>query len=229
VTAIIECRGVRFRYSGADEPFELRLDELTIGCGEHTACVGPSGCGKTTLAKLISGIIIPQSGSVRFGDHSWRSLRDDTRRAIRIRHIGMVFQDFALLDHLTALDNILLPYHLSGALRLTAETRDRARTLAESLGIAHTLRRRPHRLSQGERQRVAIARALVTSPDLLVCDEPTGNLDPARAEATVDLLLEQAEANDATLFVVTHNHSVLGRFKRVIDMLEVAGAVGAPS
>jgi len=224
---MIECEDVRFRYAGADEPFELRLDSLSIARGEHSACVGPSGCGKTTLAKLISGIIVAQSGRVRFGDHSWDSMRDDTRRAVRITQIGMVFQDFALLDHLTALDNILLPYHLSGALKLTDIVRDRAQGLADSLGIDHTLTRRPRRLSQGERQRVAIARALVTSPDLLVCDEPTGNLDPARAEATIDLLLEQADTNNATLFVVTHNHSVLGRFKRTIDMLALAQAHAA--
>ena len=214
----VELRGLRFGWPGG---FALAIDELTLARGEHAACVGPSGCGKTTLAHLIVGVFTPDAGEVRLAGEAVSTLGERARRALRIARVGMVFQSFALLDHLSALDNILLPYHLAPTLTLTPEVRGRAHDIADSLGIARLLGRRPRRLSQGERQRVAIGRALVTRPELLVCDEPTGNLDPVRAESVIDLLCAQAEEIDATLLVVTHNHTLLPRFGRVIDMAEV--------
>lgn len=214
----VELSGVRFGWPGG---FSLAIEELVLGRGEHAACVGPSGCGKTTLAHLIVGVLTPDAGEVCLAGEAVSSLGERARRALRIARVGMVFQSFALLDHLSALDNILLPYHLAPTLRLTPEVRGRAHDIAGSLGIGGLLRRRPRRLSQGERQRVAIGRALVTRPELLVCDEPTGNLDPARAESVIDLLCAQGDEIDATLLVVTHNHALLPRFGRVIDMAEV--------
>ena len=224
---MVELRDVRFDYGSSG--FALHVPTLTLSRAEHAAFIGPSGCGKTTLINLIAGILLPHDGEVRVAGEVISSLNDAARRARRIRRIGMVFQELELLEYLTAMENILLAYHVSSAVRLTSEARDRAGALADACGIAHLLSRRPRRLSQGERQRVAICRALVTSPELVMCDEPTGNLDPASTDAAMTLLLEQTELAGATLLVVTHNHALLDRFERVVDMneltrAEVAGA-----
>src|SRR5690606_1065120 len=160
------------------------------------------------------------------------SASESRRRRVRLRTVGMVFQEFELLEYLTGLQNILLPYTLG--LPPDSGERDRAVELARACGIERTLGRRPRRLSQGERQRVAICRALVAEPKLVVADEPTGNLDPRAGAAVLDLLLEQAAARSAAVVMVTHNHTVLDRFGRVIDMeadglvAAGAGAAGAP-
>lgn len=213
---IVRLRDVHFSYDGS--PFDLSIGDLSIARGERVACVGPSGCGKTTLIGLMTGILVPGRGHVALGDEPLAEQSDAERRAIRIRRVGLVFQEFALLDYLTGLENILLAYHVSPALTLDDAALARARALASALGIEHMLRRRPGRLSQGERQRVAIARSLVTEPELVVCDEPTGNLDPAMTDTTLSLLFEQVTARNATLLVVTHDHALLDRFDRVIDM-----------
>ena len=135
----------------------------------------------------------------------------------------MVFQEFELLEYLSALDNILLPYHVADELQLDADVRGRARELASEMGISDLLARKPKKLSQGERQRVALCRALVTQPKLLICDEPTGNLDPKNAETIVELLLRQAREHAATVFMVTHDHGLLKRFDRVVDVRNLNG------
>ncbi len=222
---IIRIRNLRFAYPGTpDERFELAIDELDIDDAQHTAVIGPSGCGKTTLLHLIAGILVPDAGTVELAGAPVGRLSDERRRALRARSIGMVFQEFELLDYLNALDNILVPLRVARALRVDADARTRARTLAQALGVAHTLRRRPHRLSQGERQRIAICRALIAGPTLIMGDEPTGNLDPASAANALDLLFAQARAHDATLLIVTHNHDILDRFERVVDLPAITRA-----
>jgi len=216
-------RGVVWNYPDAD--FELRVGELAAGRGEAVACIGPSGCGKTTLVNLISGILVPQQGTIELAGEGLTGLNERARRARRIASIGMVFQEFELLEYLNALDNILLPYHVADELALDGTVRERARELAGAMGIGALLERKPRRLSQGERQRVALCRALVTEPELLLCDEPTGNLDPRNADTIVDLLLRQARERDATVFMVTHDHSLLERFDRTVDVRDLGGAV----
>jgi len=201
------------------------VESLSIHGGRHTAIVGPSGCGKTTLLRLIAGILTPRAGTVRLAGEAISGLSDRARRAFRVGSIGMVFQDFALLEYLTALDNILLPYRINPALVLGADARARAQELARQTGIEQTLRRKPRRLSQGERQRVAICRALVTEPRVVLCDEPTGNLDAERSRSTIDLILGEATAAGATAIVVTHDRSLLGAFSNVVD----AGSLGRRS
>jgi putative ABC transport system ATP-binding protein len=193
-----------------------------VAAGERVACIGPSGSGKTTLVHLIAGILAPEAGDVRLAGTLLGELSNAQRRALRITRIGMVFQEFELLDYLSAEENVLLPYHVSPALRLDAGVRERARALAQACGVEHTLARRPNQLSQGERQRVALCRALVTEPRLILCDEPTGNLDPDTAAAVLELVFERAAALDAALLMVTHDHGLLPRFDRVIDVRELA-------
>lgn len=216
-------RGVVWSYPDAD--FELRVGELAASRGEAVACIGPSGCGKTTLVNLISGILDPQEGTIELAGERLTGLSERARRARRIASIGMVFQEFELLEYLNALDNILLPYHVADELVLDDEVRERARELAGTMGIGELLERKPRRLSQGERQRVALCRALVTEPELLLCDEPTGNLDPRNADTIVDLLLRQARERAATVFMVTHDHGLLERFDRTVDVRDLGGVV----
>jgi putative ABC transport system ATP-binding protein len=147
------------------------------------------------------------------------------RREHRLRHIGFVFQEFRLLEYLQVLDSILLPVRLAGA-RVDGPLRKRAHDLAERAGIGGLLNRRPDRLSHGERQRAAICRALVGSPDLVLADEPTGNLDPDTGEAVLDLLFEQVQEAGAALLMVTHQHATLPRFDRVIDIGHENRALG---
>jgi putative ABC transport system ATP-binding protein len=212
---MIRIEGLRFHYGEGD--FQLRIPELTVDSGTTTAFIGPSGSGKTTLLNLIAGIIPPETGHVRTRSVEVSSLSDAERRRFRITSVGLVFQEFELLEYLTVLDNILLPYRIHGALRLDSAVRERARTLAERVGIADKLHRHPRRLSQGERQRVAVCRAVLTDPPLLLTDEPTGNLDPVNREKVLDILFDYVEESGTTLVSVTHDHEILSRFGRVVD------------
>ncbi len=211
----VQLEQVRFRYRGSD--FLLEVRELRVEPGEHLAIIGPSGSGKTTLLHLIAGIRLPDSGRVAVDATEISSSGDGTRRDFRIRNIGLVFQEFELLEYLTVLDNILLPFRLSGALPLSREVRERAASLAAEVGIAHRLKQSAGCLSQGEKQRAAVCRALLTRPRLILGDEPTGNLDPANKGLVLEILLRQAREAGATLLVVTHDHELLPRFDRVID------------
>ena len=222
---IVSLSQVDFTY--APGAFALSIDELEIAAGERVACIGPSGTGKTTLIHLIAGIEVPARGSVMLDGKRVSALSDGDRRALRIDTIGMMFQRFELLEYLGGLDNILLPFRISAHLTLDAEARAYAVELAAAMGIEHCLARRPQRMSQGERQRVALCRALVTRPKLVICDEPTGNLDPDTAALALDLLFEQVRVRGATLLVVTHDHGVLSRFGRIIDMRELGAWTGA--
>lgn len=212
---MIELENVEFAYEGG--PFSLAIERLSIAAAERVAFVGPSGSGKTTLLNLIAGISLPDAGRVSTADVEPRRLSDGARREFRVRNIGLVFQEFELLDYLDILDNILVPYRVSAALKLNREVRERAAALAAELGIGDNLRRRPAELSQGERQRAAVCRALLTEPRLLLADEPTGSLDPSNKARVLDVLLDQATKRGATLVVVTHDHELLDRFDRVID------------
>ena len=212
---MIELAGLDFAYDAGG--FRLAIDELGVTRGESAAVIGPSGCGKTTLLHLVAGIVTPRAGRIVVDSIDLSGLNDAGRRDFRVARIGLVFQEFELLDYLDVLDNILLPYRITSALRLDSEVRARALELAAEVGIGDKLDRPPRRLSQGERQRVAVCRALVARPRLLLADEPTGNLDPGNKERVLDILLEQARRSGATLLTVTHDHSLLGRFDRVID------------
>ena len=223
--ARVDVRELRFAYetSANGDGFSLALDEFHVAAGEHVAVIGPSGCGKTTLLDLIAGLLLPTSGRVAVDDVAWSELSDAERRRRRLRTVGLVFQQFELLAHLTVRENILLPYFLDDTLQLDDDTRSHVIELARATGIERHLDRRPELLSHGERQRVAICRALVTRPSLVLADEPTGNLDPDTTHAVLDLLLAEVERVGATLLMVTHDHGLLPRFGRT---LELQGRVG---
>ncbi len=212
---MIAIENLDFRYGQSD--FRLRVPELVIESSAKVALVGPSGSGKTTLLNLMAGITSPLAGRVVTQEVEVSSLGDGARRDFRIRHIGLVFQEFELLDHLTVLDNILLAYRINAALELNRPVRERAARLAQEVGIGDKLNRYVRRLSQGERQRVAVCRALLPEPPLLLCDEPTGNLDPANKQHVLDILFTYVEKAGATMVAVTHDQEILSRFDSVID------------
>ena len=211
----VELDNLTFRYSGG--PFRLRVPELTIPHGEKTAIIGPSGSGKTTLLHLMAGILEPSSGTITVNGVPLGQRSDAQRRELRISSIGMIFQEFELLEHLTVRENMLLPFFVHGALRLTAEVEGHLERLARRAGLAGLLGRKPRGLSQGERQRVAICRALVTDPAVVLADEPTGNLDPETTEEVLSSMFDEVDEHSATLIMVTHDYSLLNRFQRTID------------
>ncbi|MFK7959642.1 MAG: ATP-binding cassette domain-containing protein [Phycisphaerales bacterium] len=220
---MVRLNDIRFRYPA--ERFELTVDDLAIDEGSATAIIGPSGCGKTTLLRVLCGILRPSQGRVEVLGENVAAMSEAAARAFRIARLGLVFQEFELLDYLDVRDNILLPFHMSSALRLDAGARTLATELAERTGIEHLLDARPRQLSQGERQRVAICRSLVTKPQLVLADEPTGNLDPANQQNVVALLRERVAEAGAGLIMVTHEHELLEHFETVVDLADVrAGA-----
>ena len=223
---MISISDLLFRYPEGE--FELNVPELDVAKGETVAVIGPSGSGKTTLLHLMAGIRLPQEGNVVTDDVEVTGLDDGDRRDFRIRRIGMVFQEFELLEYLTVLDNILLPYRINGSLKLDRTVRERAASIAEQVGIADKLNRLSTRLSHGEKQRVAVCRALIAEPVLLLADEPTGNLDPTNTLKVLDILLDAASATGATLVTVTHDHDLLSSFDRSIDVMELLDITEKP-
>ena len=216
-----------FRYGEGD--FRLDIPELAIESGSTVAFIGPSGCGKTTLLNLMAGIVTPAAGRVWTCGTDLGLLSDAERRAFRVSTIGLVFQEFELLEYLTVLDNVLLSYRIHSALRLDESVRERARGLSERVGIADKLNRYPRKLSHGERQRVAVCRSVLPQPAILLADEPTGNLDPSNKDRVLDILFDFIDEQGTTLIAVTHDHELLPRFGRVIDFRELIGSgpVGA--
>jgi lipoprotein-releasing system ATP-binding protein len=201
------------QFPAPNEPLQvLRGISLRLASGEKLVIVGPSGSGKTTLLNILSTLETPTSGSVRLGNVDPFALNQDQRAQYRSRRIGLVFQDHHLLPQCTALENVLLP-RLALA-NSAASGMERARQLLGQMQLESRLDHFPSELSGGERQRVAIARALMNDPDLLLCDEPTGNLDASSSRVVADLLHAVAAAQSAILIVVTHSLELAGTFGR---------------
>jgi putative ABC transport system ATP-binding protein len=216
---MIKCENLRFTYPA--ESFQLAIDAFSVEKGESVALIGPSGCGKTTLMNLVSGILTPQSGRVTVNGLVVSELTVAARQRFRLGTIGLVPQNFELLDYLTIRENILVPFRVSSQLRLTREIEARCADLAERAGIAAHLDKFPRQLSQGERQRAALCRGLVTSPPLVLADEPTGNLDPENQDKIVSLLLGEAARIGASVLMITHDPLLLPRFGRVVEVMKL--------
>ena len=191
------------------------LEELsfTAAPGETVAILGPSGSGKSTLLNIIGSLDAPTSGTVRLGEVEVTALASEALAQFRARSVGFIFQDHHLLPQLTALENVMLPTLAAGS---TQSAGERAVRLLERMGVAERAKALPARMSGGERQRVAAARALINGAGLLLCDEPTGNLDRDAASNLVGLLLELAEQQDVTVLMVTHNVEQARRLGRCL-------------
>ena len=191
---------------------------LEVSSGEMLAVVGPSGSGKSTLLYLIAALERPDRGTLQFNGRDVFQLSDPEQAEFRNRHVGFVFQFHHLLPELTALENVMLPGLI--ARRMRREILAEATSLLTTMGLAERMEHRPGELSGGEQQRVAIARALVNHPDLVLADEPTGNLDRQSGEAIQELLRSLSQERKQTFIVVTHNEvfaKALDRTVRLID------------
>jgi putative ABC transport system ATP-binding protein len=187
---------------------------FNVAAGEAVAVAGVSGSGKSTLLALLAGLDTPSSGSVHIDGQDLFALDEDGRAALRGLTMGFVFQSFQLLQAMTALENVMVPLELAGI----EGGRDKAARLLQRVGLAERLHHYPKQLSGGEQQRVAIARAFVTSPSILLADEPTGNLDAATGAQVIDLMFELNRERRATLVLVTHDESLSARCGRVIRL-----------
>jgi putative ABC transport system ATP-binding protein len=214
-TPLIETVGLSRRYAVGDVTVQALVDaSLSIDAGELVAVIGPSGSGKSTLMNILGCLDRPTSGTYRLAGREVGTLDGDARAEIRNRRIGFVFQSFNLLARTTALENVELPLYY-GPLPL-AEQHTRARSALGRVGIAHRADHLPSQMSGGEQQRVAIARALVGEPDLLLADEPTGNLDSKTSTEIMTMLRELNRTTGVTMVIVTHDPEVAAVTDRVI-------------
>lgn len=195
----------------------LRGVNMRVDRGEYVAIMGPSGSGKSTLMNLLGCLDTPTEGSYRLAGEEVSRLTDEQTAAIRNRRIGFVFQTFHLLPRYSALDNVGLPLRYGGVPR--DERRRRARIVLERVGLADRVDHRPNQLSGGQRQRVAIARALVNDPDLLLADEPTGNLD-SQVGGEILALFDELHESGRTVVMVTHEPDVAARAGRLIRFVD---------
>tara|TARA_B100001989_G_scaffold187838_1_gene137304 strand:- start:176 stop:865 length:690 start_codon:yes stop_codon:yes gene_type:complete len=223
---ILQIRDLHFQYPASD--FKIEISDIKITQGSKIAISGKSGSGKTTLIHLISGILKPQSGEILFYDKSITDMNDKEIRKHRISNIGFIFQEFELLEYLNVMDNLILPYKINKSLVLDAEIEDKAKEIANRIGIGNKLDQHPKQLSGGERQRLAIARALITSPPLIIADEPTGNLDEKTSNIVMDEITDQVSYTNSTLIMISHNNELISSFDEIIDIQESPNIITQP-
>ena len=194
----------------------LRGLSLSVARGESVGVVGPSGSGKSTLLAVIAGLEQPTSGRVVVAGGELAAMDEDALARFRRDHVGIVFQSFHLLPTMTALENVAVPVEFAGR----ADAFDRAAECLAAVGVGHRGGHYPAQLSGGEQQRVALARAVVAKPDLLLADEPTGNLDGATGRAIIDLMFDARARLGTTLMLVTHDAAVAERCDRIVHLAD---------
>ncbi|QJD70280.1 ABC transporter ATP-binding protein [Marinobacterium sp. LSUCC0821] len=202
---------------GSETVNALKDFTLEIQSGDYLSVMGPSGSGKSTLLNQLGLLDTPNSGSYKINDLETTQLGEAERAQLRNKKIGFVFQAYHLIDRLTALENVELPLTLIGT--DPTERKARAIELLERLGLGRYIHQRPQQLSGGQRQRIAIARAVITHPEILLADEPTGNLDQASGAKVVELL-EQLNGDGITLVIVTHDSELGARARKQVKMVD---------
>lgn len=214
---VLECRNVTRKFSeGAAELEVLTGVDLEVRAGERVAIVGASGSGKTTLLQILGGLDEPTSGEVRVGGQTMVNLGEAERGRLRNKYVGFVYQFHHLLPEFSAEENVAMPLMIRGERRADAVAE--AQKLLGRVGLGERLRHKPGELSGGERQRAAVARALITRPQLVLADEPTGNLDAGNGAQVLSLMLELNQELDTSLVVVTHDSSIAGRMDRIVTL-----------
>jgi putative ABC transport system ATP-binding protein len=229
-SAAVALSQLRFAYRGGQDV--LAIDALTIARGETVFLHGPSGSGKTTLLGLLAGVLQATSGSVRVLGQDFAQMSSGARDAFRARHLGYVFQMFNLIPYLSVEENILLPIRLDAARRArlgNQSLHEAVLGIARELDIARYLTRPIAELSVGQQQRVAAARALIGHPEVVIADEPTSALDTDRRESFLKLLFASCANAGATLIFVSHDHTLMPLFSRIVELAEInrAARVGA--
>ena len=201
---LLHLHNIQKHYLVRNEPLSILKEvNLSLEPSQSMALTGPSGSGKSTLIHLIAGTDLPSHGTLLWKNEDLTQLNDAQRSQWRLRELGLIFQDFRLFPHLTALENIALPLELLG--HTVKEAHTKAHTLLDDVGLATRSTHHPHQLSGGEKQRVALARALIHQPALILADEPTGNLDYQTAQHVLSLLFDLCKHHQTALFLVTHN------------------------
>ncbi len=214
---VLSCAGVSKHFEEAGLRLEvLKGVELRVGRGETLAIIGESGSGKTTLLQILGGLDLPSGGEVRIAGTPLASLSDADRGTLRNRALGFVYQFHHLLPEFSALENVAMPLLVRRT--AVAEAEREARWFLERVGLGARLTHRPAQMSGGERQRAAVARALVTRPQLVLADEPTGNLDGRNARGVLELMLELNRELGTSLVLVTHSHEIAARMQRVLTL-----------
>ena len=204
---MLEARDLHKTYKSGAKPLHvLKGINLSLEWGKTTAIVGPSGAGKSTLMHLLGGLDRPTKGKVFLDGEDLYSLKDSKCAEILNRRIGFVFQFYHLLPEFTVLENVAFPAFIGGVKKSIAIKR--ARSLVNVVGLSNRASHRPGELSGGETQRAAIARALINDPEMILCDEPTGNLDSRTGQAVIDLLLELNKKEKKTIVIVTHEERI---------------------
>lgn len=210
---ILEVQGLSKDYVQGDRRVSvLKGLEMSVIEGESVAIVGPSGSGKSTLLGLLAGLDQPSSGSLKIRNQNLAELTQNDLAIFRSKNIGIVFQQFHLLPHLTALENVMLPLQIHGQKSTDEQT---AIALLKEVGLSHRMDHFPSEMSGGENQRVAIARALVTQPSIVLADEPSGNLDESTSDSVMNLLFELVKQHKSTLLLVTHNLELAKRCNKM--------------
>ena len=212
---VLDCRGVVRRFNeGASTLEVLHGINLTVQPAERVAIIGTSGSGKTTLLQIMGGLDEPDEGHVFVNGEPMHSTDETTKGDLRNRYIGFVYQFHHLLPEFTAEENVAMPLMIRREPRAAAI--DKARELLGRVGLGERLHHKPGELSGGERQRAAVARALITRPQLVLADEPTGNLDSGNGEHVLGLMLELNQELKTSLVIVTHDHSIAARMDRIL-------------
>ncbi len=214
---VVRFTGIGLTYPGPPPVTALRPCDLTIYQGEYVAITGPSGSGKSTFLNIVGLLDRPTEGSYELNGKDTSRLTEAQRTELRARHIGFVFQSFHVLPYRTATENVMMAQLYQGV--AAKKRREAALHALDRVGLAHRLKALPGHMSGGERQRVAIARALAAKPSLLLCDEPTGNLDSATAASVLDLI-DQLHADGITVLIITHDEAVARRAHRVISICD---------
>ncbi|WP_370262345.1 ABC transporter ATP-binding protein [Limnobacter sp.] len=220
---VLQMQGVEFAYPNA--PFGLRIPQFELGPAQGVFVQGESGSGKSTLLNLMAGVLRAQAGCVTLMGHALHDMGERACDAVRVNHVGFVFQQFNLLNYLSVLDNVALPCRFSAIRRQRAladhsSIHAAALALLAELGMKDHVQRPVQQLSVGQQQRVALARALMGRPSLLIADEPTSALDAGHQAKFVDLLLERAQQQGTAVVMVSHNPALAARFERHCNMAD---------
>jgi lipoprotein-releasing system ATP-binding protein len=215
---VLKVENISKEYPAPNGPLSIVSGvSLSLARGDAVSIMGPSGSGKSTLLYIVGALEPPTSGTVTLDGQNPFQLKEKELAAFRNKEIGFIFQDHCLLPQCSVLENVLTPALVSAA---DGNSEARARELLKHVGLGDRLEHRPAQLSGGEKQRVALARALIMKPQLLLCDEPTGNLDHKSAEVVADLLLELHAQQETVLIVVTHSAELAARFPVRYELLD---------